>query len=117
MSYFDIQDITRLLEFEFYNIFSYKGMVQLNELSRYLQRDMGKIKVPVFVLQSRKDKTVSPISGRIIFNSCKNSIFRSILFIANAGHVLVLERRRYFVFEKIEEFMKRVNSKFYSEKR
>ncbi|MBL7055910.1 alpha/beta fold hydrolase [Candidatus Woesearchaeota archaeon] len=94
---FDIQDITRLLEYEFYNVMTYKGMVQLNDLSKLLQKEMKKITVPVYIIQSKNDNTVAPISAEIIYQTCDNSPLRQIVMIPNAGHILILENQREYV--------------------
>ncbi|MBW2974340.1 alpha/beta fold hydrolase [Candidatus Woesearchaeota archaeon] len=108
ISAFDIKDITRLLEFEFYNVMTYKGMVQLSRLSGILQKTMKDIKAPVLIIQSEGDKTVDPKSAKIIYRCCSNADYRELKFIPDAGHILILERQRYDVFESINKFIEKI---------
>ncbi|MFC1800426.1 alpha/beta hydrolase [Nanoarchaeota archaeon] len=107
----DIEDMTRIIEFEFYRVVSWKGLAQASQLSRLFRRRMHQIIVPIFILQSGKDDIVSPKSAKIIDKKCKNAPVKKKKVIPNTGHYLNLEKEKTKVFKLIEEFVEEVNEK------
>ncbi|MEA2037582.1 MAG: hypothetical protein U9O94_08790 [Nanoarchaeota archaeon] len=55
------------------------------------------------IIQSEKDQTVDQRSGQIIHASCTHS---ALTIVGNAGHMLILERKRDSVFKLIETFIR-----------
>jgi len=101
---FQVNDISQVFMGDIDDYISIKGLVQLNKLSEHLQVEMSRIFVPVFVIQSEKDTSVDPISAEIINRSCRDS---ELYIVQNAQHVLVLERERFDVFDRMYRFIRK----------
>jgi esterase/lipase len=101
---FQVSDISQVFMGDIDDYISIKGLVQLNKLSEHLQAEMPRISVPVFVIQSEKDTCVDPISAEIINKSCRDS---ELYIVPIAQHVLVLEKERFDVFDRMYLFIRK----------
>lgn len=92
------------------NIISYdkaplKSVHNLFKLIRYVKANLRHIEKPVLVMQSYRDRTVSPLSANIIYNSI-GSRDKSIIYLHKSGHVITCDNEKEQVFEEVYNFIK-----------
>ncbi len=92
------------------NIISYEkspiiSVHNLFRLIRYVKENLVSIKKPVLIMQSYGDRTVSPLSANIIYNSI-GSEDKSIIYLHKSGHVITCDNEKEQVFEEIYSFIK-----------
>ncbi|MHB1652385.1 MAG: alpha/beta hydrolase [Desulfitobacteriaceae bacterium] len=76
----------------------------LNRAIRQVRRNLGSIHCPTLLMQSVKDKTVSPESVRIIEKGLVNNRSR-VVYWANSGHILTLGPEREAVALEVARFI------------
>ncbi|KUO77526.1 MAG: hypothetical protein APF77_13840 [Clostridia bacterium BRH_c25] len=91
------------------NIISYdrssiKSIRNLFKLIRYVKVNLKYIEKPVLIVQSYGDRTVSPLSANIIYNSI-GSRDKSIIYLHNSGHVVTCDNEKEQVFEEVYSFI------------
>jgi carboxylesterase len=79
----------------------------LLRLIRYVRRRLAEITVPVLVIQSERDETVDPSSGRYILKHL-GSADKEFKSYAESSHIITLDREREQVFADVENFIQRV---------
>ena len=96
-----------------HNLYSYSddstfAAYQIIKLLRNLHRGIKKINIPVLIIQSQTDKTISPTNAEILYKNLntKKEIYR----VPQADHILTVDENRFPVFEKIAIFIKEVNN-------
>ncbi|PRX41501.1 carboxylesterase [Planifilum fimeticola] len=79
----------------------------LLRLIRQVRRRLPEITVPALVIQSERDETVEPSSGRYILKrlGSEEKEFKSY---ANSSHIITLDRERERLFADVENFIQRV---------
>jgi len=92
------------------NIISYDkspliSVHNLFKLIRYIKENLQYIKKPVLIMQSYRDKTVSPLSANIIYNNI-GSKDKSIIYLHGSGHVITCDNEKEQVFKEIYNFIK-----------
>lgn len=90
---------------------SYKKMPlicihELLDCIQHLKRNLARVSVPVFIVQSKNDHTVDEKSGRYIYDKIKSSS-KEILQLEKSGHLVILDMEKEIVFSEIEKFMLR----------
>lgn len=92
------------------NIISYdrspiKSVHELFKLIRLVRANLKNIEKPVLIMQSYGDRTVSPLSANIIYNSI-GSQDKSIVYLHNSGHVITCDSEKEQVFEEVYNFIR-----------
>lgn len=92
------------------NIISYDkspliSVHNLFKLIRHIKADLPYIEKPVLIMQSYGDRTVSPMSANIIYNSI-GSKDKSIIYLHKSGHVITCDNEKEQVFEEVYGFIK-----------
>lgn len=92
------------------NIISYDkspliGVYNLFKLIRYVRANLRFIEKPVLIMQSYKDRTVSPTSANIIYNNI-GSKDKSIIYLHKSGHIITCDKEKEQVFEEVYNFIK-----------
>lgn len=92
------------------NIISYDkspiiSVHNLFKLIRHVKANLEFIEKPVLIMQSYGDRTVSPLSANIIYNSI-GSKDKSIIYLHNSGHVITCDNEREQVFKEVYNFIK-----------
>lgn len=93
------------------NVFYHKmPLVCVHELLDCIaavKSDLAKIEKPLLIVQSRNDHTVKADSGNYIFDHV-GSKEKEILHLDHSGHIVTLDTERQMVFDKINEFLAKV---------
>ncbi len=89
----------------------YKGMpvrsiAQLRRLTVAARRRLHRVKQPILVVQSLRDKLVHPKSPYIIFDNVKSE-YKELILLEHARHNAILSPERFRLFEDAEEFLKK----------
>lgn len=92
------------------NIISYDksplvSVRNLFKLIRHVKSNLQYIEKPVLVMQSYGDRTVSPMSANIIYNSV-GSKDKSIIYLHKSGHIITCDNEKEQVFEEVYRFIK-----------
>jgi carboxylesterase len=92
------------------NIISYDkstitGVNNLFRLVRYVKENLRFIEKPVLVMQSYRDRTVSPMSAHIIYSTI-GSKDKSIIYLHKSGHIITCDCEKEQVFEEVHSFIK-----------
>ena len=70
-----------------------------------LNKEAKFIEIPVLIIQSLTDKTVSPKSGEWIINDLQTE--KELLLVPEGDHILTVDPNRQVAFDKIDEFIKK----------
>lgn len=102
--------VLRNLEKKNINIISYDkspiiSVHNLFKLIRYVKANLEFIEKPVLIMQSYRDRTVSPISANIIYNNI-GSKDKSIIYLHKSGHIITCDNEKQQVFEEVYNFIK-----------
>jgi len=81
------------------------ALTMLKEMPK-IREKLKKISCPIFVLQSRLDRTVHEQSAETIFQNV-SSIHKELHWLTNSGHVVTLDLEHQELFEKINLFINR----------
>ena len=81
-----------------------RSIAELQELFKQLQLALPKLRLPSLHIHSTKDKSVPHIHLEKIFDN-NGSINKEKLSVHNSGHVVIREPDRFYIFEKIFEFI------------
>ncbi|KLU59268.1 carboxylesterase [Peptococcaceae bacterium CEB3] len=77
----------------------------LNKALPGVRRNLGQVRCPVLVMQSRRDKTVSPRSADILWRGLSGAR-TELIFWENSGHILTLGPEREAVASETARFLK-----------
>lgn len=80
------------------------GLISLNRGIRQVRSKLSAITCPAFLMQSRKDFTVNPVSVQIINKQIRH-VNPIVHYWENSGHILTLGREREDVALKVHEFI------------
>lgn len=80
------------------------ALASLLELVKNMRRDLPRIKVPVLVMQSKKDRVVLPKSGSYIFQQLSSND-KQMVWLEESGHLATLDVERDKVYNLINEFI------------
>lgn len=76
----------------------------LNKAIRKVRRELGRVRCPVLIMQSTRDKTVSPHSANLLVQGL-SAVEPKLVFWANSGHILTLSSEREAVAREISRFL------------
>ncbi len=82
-----------------------RPLISLFRLLHQCKNALSSIKVPVLILQSKTEKTVSPKSAQYIYDHL-SSKKKKLIWFNDSGHILTLDKEREQVFKAIEEFFR-----------
>lgn len=93
-----------------FNVISYDkspliSVHNLFKLIRHVKASLEFIEKPVLIMQSYGDRTVSPLSANIIYNSI-GSKDKSIIYLHNSGHVITCDNEKEQVFREVYNFIR-----------
>ncbi len=105
----------RIKWYEENNLFSYPVDVlpaayQVSKFLKCLHRKMVDIDKPTLIIQSKTDKTISPLSGDWIYSDLKTNK-KKLVYIPEGDHILTVDPNRDIAFEAINKFLTNVLSK------
>ncbi len=83
-------------------------LVSLNKAITPVQNELRKIECPALIIQSLKDNTVHPRSGRMIEKSIRHRR-KDVIYWSNEDHYLPLSAQRELLAEKTEHFLMKYN--------
>jgi carboxylesterase len=86
------------------------GIAEMRDLLAEMRRVLPLVQAPTLLIHSRADEGVLPVNMQRIFDHL-GSQDKQMLWVENSGHVVVREPERERIFEAIEEFISRVNSR------
>lgn len=89
-----------------YPKFSTEAFGSLYAYSQEIEAKLPKLKVPILVLQSKKDQIVAPKAGQIIYDNV-GSAHREITWFEKSGHEMMQDLERRKVFDEIEKYILR----------
>lgn len=105
----------RIKWYEENKLFSYPVDVlpaayQVSKFLNFLHREMANIDIPTLIIQSKTDKTISPLSGDWIYSCLKNNK-KKLVRISEGDHILTVDPNKDIAFEAINIFLTNVLSK------
>ena len=87
-----------------YKWFSTKAFASLYKASCAIEKELGRVKVPLLIIHSKKDRTIPPRAAEIIFAKV-GSKQKEIVWFENSGHEMMQDLEAKAVFEKIMQFI------------
>lgn len=81
-----------------------RAALEANKLLKRTRKEIEKINIPALIIQSKADKTVSPESGKWIFDDLKTKE-KELLELETGDHILTVDPIREKAFKKIAEFL------------
>ena len=91
-----------------YSTYPTRSIAELKELIDVMHSSLPKIKIPVMLMQSRKDKSIKNNAIQSIYDSL-GSTEKQILWVENSGHVITREPDKEIVFKAAKEFIEYTN--------
>ncbi len=91
---------------ENYPKFATDAFVSLYRYAKEIERRLPEVKVPIRILQSKKDQIIKPVSANIIYEKV-SSEFRDISWFEESGHEMMQDLEAEAVFEDLMEFVTR----------
>ena len=88
-----------------------RSIAELNKLLREMRAALPEVRVPVLLIHSRDDESVSPRNLESIYASLVKTPDKSKLYITDSGHVATRDAARKQVFEAVADFVKRLEAK------
>jgi carboxylesterase len=82
-------------------------LIDLGEIIQVMRSGLSTVKIPVLLMQSRQDTTISPASMQNIFDSLPGPQ-KEMLWVENSGHVITREPCREQVFAAAAGFVRRI---------
>lgn len=89
-----------------YNKHPLHGVAELLKLMKHVKNELNLIKVPVLIMHSKLDPTVSWKNAENIYKNI-SSIDKEIIYFYNSYHVLTMDNDKDEVFKKILNFIKK----------
>jgi len=80
------------------------GAHEVYKLMRVVRRELGAITLPLLAIQSTKDESVAPHSGRMLIDGI-GSPDKELVMIHNSGHCITVDTEREEVFRLTHEFI------------
>ena len=87
-----------------YKWFPTRAFASLYEYAQKIERDLSKVKVPILVIQSKKDQIISPKAANIIYEKV-SSDYRDIRWFLKSGHEMMQDMEAKEVFQSIMGFV------------
>jgi len=72
---------------------------------KILNKNITSVNIPVLIIQSLTDRTISPRSGEWIINDLQTE--KELLLVNEGDHILTVDPNRGIAFEKIKDFIKK----------
>lgn len=83
-----------------------RSIVELKELISVMHRSLADVRIPVLLMQSRKDRTVDEKAIQAIYDRL-GSMDKEVLWVENSGHVITREPDKETVFKTAKIFIER----------
>lgn len=80
-----------ILPWQGYNVVALAAVVQLEKLQKEVLRQIHKVNQPVIIFQGRKDRTIDPDGANLLYERLSSS-HKSLIWLENSGHCVVLDR-------------------------
>lgn len=93
-----------------YPKFATDAFVSLLNYARETEKRLSQVRVPICVLQSKKDQVVDPIAANVIYRDV-SSVHREIHWFSRSGHEMGQDLERDAVFERVMQFIGRFRAK------
>ncbi|GAP10839.1 esterase [Bellilinea caldifistulae] len=95
---------TDTLPWQGYNVVALAAVAQLEKLQKEVLRQIHHVYQPVLIFQGKKDRTINPSGSRLLYEKLP-SRNKSLVWLENSGHCVVLDRELDFVKSKTVEFI------------
>jgi len=115
LSQFAVDDLTRLLAYEFYTTLSAKGAADINLFGQEVRQKLGHITAPLLIIQAQGDIVTDPRSADMILDGSINAPSRKKETFPGQ-HILIVDRGNEAVFVKMVEFMAQISGASQSHK-
>lgn len=79
------------LPWQGYNVVALAAVAQLEKLQKEVLRQIHQVEQPVLIFQGRKDRTIDPSGSELIYSKLPSSQ-KSLVWLENSGHCVVLDR-------------------------
>jgi len=79
----------------------------LYQLMKEVKVELGKVELPILVLQGKKDETVDTESAQYIFDHI-SSTDKELLWYEKSSHIMTLDHEREQIFEDIHRFLEKI---------
>jgi carboxylesterase len=90
-----------------YNVTPLKAATQLLKLQKVVRPKLSQVIIPAIVFQGKKDQTINPQSGQIVYNLL-GSTQKEFVELDQSGHCILLDVQKELAFEQSISFMKSV---------
>ncbi len=90
-----------------YPYFPTKGLIQLRDLLAEMRSALPKVLVPALIVHSKQDGSVPIQHAEKIFAELGTSD-KELMFVEHCGHVIPREPDRQIVFDKVDQFIRRI---------
>lgn len=87
-----------------YKWFPTKTFVSLYDFSKIIEKDLSRVKVPILVIHSKKDRIILPSAATTIYEKV-SSAHREIKWFEKSGHEMMQDMEAEEVFNSIDEFL------------
>jgi carboxylesterase len=87
-----------------YPKFPTKAFVSLLNYSKRVEELLPRLKVPIMLLQSKKDQIVSPRAARIIYDNI-GALHKKIVWFEKSGHEMMQDLEKKAVFKEIDNYI------------
>ncbi len=104
----DLKSDRREKEYPAYPFFPTRILAEVEDLKSEMRAAVAEIKVPVLVIQSKSDPSLDEQNANQLFKSL-NTRHKSLFWLENAGHSIVLDPQCDLAFEKINQFLNEVH--------
>jgi len=87
-----------------YTVYPVRGLAQLANLQKVVQKELENITQPLLVFIGGKDTSIHPDSGKIIIEAVR-SPEKKLVYMPNSPHVMLLAEEKEEIFQRIQEFI------------
>ncbi len=87
-----------------YKWFSTKAFASLYKGSQAIEKNLSRVKAPLLIIHSRKDKTIPPHAAEILFEKV-GSKQKELVWFEKSGHEMMQDLEAEAVFERIMKFV------------
>jgi carboxylesterase len=84
-----------------------RGIIQLRGLLSEMRKSLPSVRVPALIIHSKQDGSVSPHDAELIF-AALGIPDKELFWVENSGHVIPREPDRLLAFDKVDEFIRKI---------
>lgn len=88
-----------------YPVFATDSFVAFYRLAKWVEANLARVKVPLLIMHSHRDRTIKPISAQILHDRVASTEKRLVWF-ERSGHEMMMDWDKEQVFEQTMEFIR-----------